>query len=156
MPVLGERLEKLSGPLVHANFPRKGYEPMIGPSELPPTLVWTNGAQSSLKVSVLTSIGPYSALPWFSPSFRLRNFNLRILKFRSPKKMQLHTPSHSIPPPDSLLSLLPLLFKQGQKTLKELKIVVVGGSVLRFFFARLVVFNRFDPRTESTWERSLF
>ena len=36
---------------------------MIGPYEFPLKLVWTNGAQSSLKVSVLTGIGPYSALP---------------------------------------------------------------------------------------------
>ena len=34
------------------------YGPMIGPYEFPPKLVWTNGAQSSLKVSVLTGIGP--------------------------------------------------------------------------------------------------
>ena len=34
----------------------------------------------------------------FSPNFRLRN-----LKIQSPKKMQFHTPSHSIPPLDSLL-----------------------------------------------------
>ena len=27
---------------------------MIGPYEFPPEFVWTNGAQSSLKVSVLT------------------------------------------------------------------------------------------------------
>ena len=31
---------------------------MIGPYEFPPKLVWTNGAQSSLKVSVLTGVGP--------------------------------------------------------------------------------------------------
>ena len=34
----------------------------------------------------------------FLPNFRLRN-----LKIQSPKKMQFHTPSHSIPPLDSLL-----------------------------------------------------
>ena len=55
---VGETLEELSGPLVHTNFPRKGYGPMIAPYEFPPKLVWTNGAQSSLKVSVLTGIGP--------------------------------------------------------------------------------------------------
>ena len=44
IPVQGETLEELSGPLVHMNFPRK--------------FVRTNGAQSSLKVSVLTGIGP--------------------------------------------------------------------------------------------------
>ena len=55
---LGETSEELSGPLVHTNFPRKRYGPMIGPYEFPPKLVWTNGAQSSLKVSVLTGIGP--------------------------------------------------------------------------------------------------
>ena len=55
---MGETLEELSGPLVHTNFPRKRYGPMIGPYELPPKLVRTNGAQSSLKVSVLTGIGP--------------------------------------------------------------------------------------------------
>ena len=32
---------------------------MIGPYEFPPKFVWTNGAQSFLKVSVLTGIGPY-------------------------------------------------------------------------------------------------
>ena len=30
----------------------------IGPYECPQEKVWTNGAQSSLKVSVLTGIGP--------------------------------------------------------------------------------------------------
>ena len=35
---------------------------MIGPYEFPLKLVWTNGAQSSLKVSVLTGIGPYRGL----------------------------------------------------------------------------------------------
>ena len=55
---VGETLEELSGPLVHTNFPRKRYGPMIGPYEFPPKFVWTNGAQSSLKVSVLTGIGP--------------------------------------------------------------------------------------------------
>ena len=35
----------------------------IGPYEFPPKFVWTNGAQSSLKVSVLTGIAPKSALP---------------------------------------------------------------------------------------------
>ena len=34
------------------------YGPMIGPYEFPPKFVWTNGEQSSLKVSVLTGIGP--------------------------------------------------------------------------------------------------
>ena len=51
MPAHGETLEELSGP-------------MIGPYEFPPKLVWTNGALSSLKVSVLTGIGPEIALPW--------------------------------------------------------------------------------------------
>ena len=54
----GETLEELSGPLVHTNFPRRRYGPMIGPYEFPQEKVWTNGAQSSLKVSVLTGIGP--------------------------------------------------------------------------------------------------
>ena len=31
----------------------------IGPYEFPPKKIWTNGAQSSLKVTVLTGIGPY-------------------------------------------------------------------------------------------------
>ena len=48
-----ETFEELSSPLVHTNFPRKRYGPMIGPYEFPPKLVWTNGAQSSLKLSVL-------------------------------------------------------------------------------------------------------
>ena len=59
----GPDFEELSGPLVHTNFPRKRNGPMVGPYEFPPKLVWTNGAQSSLKVSVLTGIGPWSALP---------------------------------------------------------------------------------------------
>ena len=54
----GGNLRKLSGPLVQTNVFRKRYGPMIGPYEFPPKLVWTNGAQSSLKVSVLTGIGP--------------------------------------------------------------------------------------------------
>ena len=52
MPVQGETLEELSGPLVHTNFPRKRYGPIIGPYEFPPKFAWTNGAQSSLKVSL--------------------------------------------------------------------------------------------------------
>ena len=40
------------------NFPRKRYGPMIGPYEFAPKFVWTNGPESSLKVSVLTGIGP--------------------------------------------------------------------------------------------------
>ena len=55
---VGETFEELSGPLVHTNFPRKRYGPMIGPYEFPQEKVWTNGAQSSPKVSVLTGIGP--------------------------------------------------------------------------------------------------
>ena len=58
MPVLGGTLEELSGPLVHTNFPSKRYGLMIGPYECLLRFVWTNGNQSSLKVSVLTGIGP--------------------------------------------------------------------------------------------------
>ena len=58
IPVQGETLEELSGPLVHTNFARKRYGPMIGPYEFPLKFVWTNGAQSSLKVPALTGIGP--------------------------------------------------------------------------------------------------
>ena len=58
IPVGGETFEELSGPLVHTNFPTKRYGPMIGPYEFPQEKVWTNGPQSSLKVSVLTGIGP--------------------------------------------------------------------------------------------------
>ena len=36
MPVQGETLEELSGPVVHTNFPRKSYGPMIGPYVFPP------------------------------------------------------------------------------------------------------------------------
>ena len=36
---------------------------MIGPYEFPQEKVWTNGPQSSVKVSVLTGIGPWSVLP---------------------------------------------------------------------------------------------
>ena len=42
----------------------------ISPYEFPQEKVWTNGAQSSLKVSVLTGIGPYSALPCSRPAER--------------------------------------------------------------------------------------
>ena len=35
MPVQGETFEELSGPLVHTNFVRKRYGPMIGPYEFP-------------------------------------------------------------------------------------------------------------------------
>ena len=54
----GGNFRRTSGPLVHTNFPRKRYGPMIAPYEFPQEKVWTNGAQSSLKVSVLTGIGP--------------------------------------------------------------------------------------------------
>ena len=56
MPVKTETFEELSGPLVHTNFPTKTYGPMIGPYELPPKFVWTNGPESSSKVSVLTHL----------------------------------------------------------------------------------------------------
>ena len=48
----------LCDPLKIRSQTRKRYGPMIGPYEFPPELVWTNGAQSALKVSVLTGIGP--------------------------------------------------------------------------------------------------
>ena len=35
MPVHGQTLEALSGPLVHTNFARKSSGPMIGPYEFP-------------------------------------------------------------------------------------------------------------------------
>ena len=38
----GKLLEELSRPLVHMNFPRKRYGPMIGPYEFPQEKVWTN------------------------------------------------------------------------------------------------------------------
>ena len=47
---------------------------MIGPYEFPPKFVWTNGAQSSLKVSVLTGLGPWSDLPWFTHAWEKADF----------------------------------------------------------------------------------
>ena len=70
---VGGNCRELSGPLVHTNFPRNSYGPMIGPYEFSPKLVWTNGAQSFLEVSVLTGIGPWSALPYFRKE-KGRNF----------------------------------------------------------------------------------
>ena len=63
IPVSGETFEELSGPLVHTNFARKRYGPVIGPYEFPPKLEWTNGPESSSKVSPYIGIGPCMAIP---------------------------------------------------------------------------------------------
>ena len=44
-------------------FPSNSYGPTIGPYEFPQEKAWTNGPQSSLKVSVLTGVGPYPKGP---------------------------------------------------------------------------------------------
>ena len=83
MPVYGETFEELSGPLVHTNFPRKRHGPMIGPYEFPSKLVWTNGPESSSKVSVLTGIGPQSALPCREEVFGWISLRTSVQKLQS-------------------------------------------------------------------------
>ena len=58
IPVKTETVEELSGPLVHTNFGGDSYGPIIGPCLFLGKFVWTNGPESSSKVSVLTGIGP--------------------------------------------------------------------------------------------------
>ena len=82
-------------------FPRKRYGPMIGPYEFPPKLVWTNGAQSSLKVSVLTGVvAPYCAIPrdYLSDTPLLRAMGFLVSQ---------HGQLGAIPPPP-FLSISPL------------------------------------------------
>ena len=58
MPVYGGNFWRTFRTIGPYEFPRKRYGPLIGPYEFPQEKVWTNGPQSSLKVSVLTGIGP--------------------------------------------------------------------------------------------------
>ena len=60
---VGETLEELSGPLVHTNFGGNSYGPIIGPYLFLGKFLWTNGPESSSKVSPYTGIGPWMALP---------------------------------------------------------------------------------------------
>ena len=50
-------------PLIHTNFKGNSYGPIIGPYLLLGKFVWTNGPESSSKVSPCTGIGPWMALP---------------------------------------------------------------------------------------------
>ena len=49
--------------MVHTNFGVNSYGPIIGPYLFLGEFVWTNGPESSSKVSPYTGIGPWTALP---------------------------------------------------------------------------------------------
>ena len=63
MPVKTETFRELWGPLVHTFSWGNSYGPIIGPYLFLGKFVWTNGAESSSKVSPYTDIGPWMALP---------------------------------------------------------------------------------------------
>ena len=63
IPVKTETFRELWAPLVHTNFGGKRYGPIIGPYLFLGKFVWTNGPESSSKVSPYTGIGPWMALP---------------------------------------------------------------------------------------------
>ena len=65
MPVKTETFRELWAPLVHTNFGGNSYGPIIGPYLFLGKFVWTNGPESSSKVSPYTGIGPWMALPRF-------------------------------------------------------------------------------------------
>ena len=62
IPVKTETNRELSGSLVHTNFGGNPYGPIIGPYHFLGKFVWTNGPESSSKVSPYTGIGPWMAL----------------------------------------------------------------------------------------------
>ena len=61
MPVETETFRELWAPLVHINFGGNSYGPIIGPYLFLEKFVWTNGPESSPKVSPYTGIGPVMA-----------------------------------------------------------------------------------------------
>ena len=63
MPVKTETFRELWAPLVHTNFGGNSYGPIIGPYLFLGKFVWTNGPESSSRVSPYTGIGPWMALP---------------------------------------------------------------------------------------------
>ena len=63
IPVKTETFRELWAPLVHTNFGGNSYGPIIGPYLFLGKFVWTNGPESSSKVSPYTGIGPWMALP---------------------------------------------------------------------------------------------
>ena len=67
IPVKTKTFGELSGPLVHTNFGGNSYGPIIGPYLFLGKFVWTNGPESSSKVSPYTGIGPWMALPSYWP-----------------------------------------------------------------------------------------
>ena len=62
IPVKTETSRELWVPLVHTNFGGNSYGPITGPYEFLGKFVWTNGSESSSKVSPYTGIGPWMAL----------------------------------------------------------------------------------------------
>ena len=68
IPVKTETFRELWAPLVHTNFGGNSYGPIIGPYLFLGKFVWTNGPESSSKVSPYTGIGPWMALPSFKGS----------------------------------------------------------------------------------------
>ena len=63
MPVKTETFRELRGLLVHTFSWGNSYGPIIGPYLFLGKFVWTNGPESSSKVSPYTGIGPWMALP---------------------------------------------------------------------------------------------
>ena len=69
--------------MVHTNFGGKSYGPIIGPYLFLGKFVWTNGPESSSKVSPYTGIGPWMAFPSLSVKILVRMVRLlqrRVLK----------------------------------------------------------------------------
>ena len=66
MPVKTETFRELWAPLVHTNFGGNSYGPIIGPYLFLGKFVWTNGPESSSKVSPYIGIGPWMAIPEFA------------------------------------------------------------------------------------------
>ena len=66
IPVKTETFREHRAPLAHTNFGGNSYGPIIGPYLFLGKFVWTNGPESSSKVSPYTGIGPWMALPSYS------------------------------------------------------------------------------------------
>ena len=72
IPVKTESFRELRAPLVHTNFGGNSYGPIIDPYLFLAKFAWTNGPESSSKVSPYTGIGPWMAIPsfnWISSGF---------------------------------------------------------------------------------------
>ena len=69
------------------NFGGNSYGPIIGPYLFLGKFVWTNGPESSSKVSPYTGIGPWMAIPSKSPVGNFGGADCMLVIF-SPRKEQ--------------------------------------------------------------------